>query len=257
MICESRRQALPNQATVLVIDDEVRSQRLLRMNLEPLGYRVATLGAASDGPELIEQHRPALIVLDLRLPGTDGFDLCRQVRAVSSVPIIIVSGSSQSLDKVRGLELGADDYVTKPYDPAELAARIGAVLRRVQGLPPVAPPIFQCGELEIDFSQQQVTVAGHEVRLTGTEYRLLECLAQNAGRTLVVEALLAKVWGPDYGGEYALVHLYISRLRRKLGESSREPRLILTKRSVGYQMVAPRLIPQMCNTNGSNDRPGR
>lgn len=233
-----RRQTPPQRTTLLVIDDEVRSQRLLRVNLEPLGYRVVTLSTASDGTKLLEQHNPSLIVLDLKLSGTDGFELCRQVRAVSSVPIIIVSGSSQAADKVRGLHLGADDYITKPFESAELAARIGAVLRRVQGLPPSAPPILQCGELEIDFSQQQVTLAGYEVRLADTEYRLLECLAQNIGRTMVVDALLAKVWGPEYTGEYASVHLYISRLRRKLGETAQQPRYILTKPGIGYQMVA-------------------
>lgn len=239
MVVMSRRQGPPKQATVLVIEDEVRSQRLLRMNLEPLGYRVITLETATNGAELLARYDPEIIIVDLKLPGADGFDLCREVRTLSSVPIIIVSGSVHAHDKVHGLELGADDYVTKPYDPAELAARIGAVLRRVQGLPPLASECFRTGELEIDFSQRQVRMAGREIALTGTEYRLLEHLARNAGRTLVADALIAKVWGEDYASAYASLHLYISRLRRKLGESSHQTRYILTKSGIGYQLVPP------------------
>jgi DNA-binding response OmpR family regulator len=238
MMNSSSRPSPPRQGTILVVEDEVRSQRLLRLNLEPMGYRVVTLGTAQGVEEVLEAHAPDLIVLDLRLPDGDGFEVCQRVRALSTVPIIMLSAAAQVASKVRGLELGADDYVTKPYDPVELAARIEAVLRRVRGEPLQQQAVFRSGPLCIDFEQRQVTTHGVEVRLSRTEYRLLEYLARNAGRTLVADALLAKVWGTDYMGDYASLHLYISRLRRKLGESSRHPRLILTKPGIGYMMPA-------------------
>ncbi len=224
------------QATILVVEDEPRSQRLLRLHLEPLGYHVLTVDDAPDVVALVAAHQPDLIVLDLKLPNGDGFEVCQRIRATSTVPIIILSAYSQLTDKVRGLGLGADDYITKPYDPIELVARIEAVLRRAGGQAPQPPAMFQCGPLTIDFEQRRVTVHEVEVALSRTEYRLLEYLAVNAGRTVVADAILAKVWGPEYVGDYAALHLYISRLRRKLGETSRSARLILTKPGIGYMM---------------------
>ncbi len=238
MTSADSRASRTSQGTILVVEDEVRSQRLLRLNLEPLGYRVVTLGTVQGVEEVLEAHEPDLIVLDLRLPDGDGFEVCQRIRANSPVPIIIVSAEAQVASKVRGLHLGADDYVTKPYDPVELATRIEVVLRRVRGEPLQHPAAFQTGPLRIDFEQHQVTLQGEDVSLSRTEYRLLEYLARNAGRTLVSDALLAKVWGVDYMGDYASLHLYISRLRRKLGESSRHPRLILTKSGIGYMLAA-------------------
>jgi DNA-binding response OmpR family regulator len=140
---------------------------------------------------------------------------------------------------VRGLELGADDYVTKPYDPTELAARIEAILRRVHGLPSQPQPLFCIGPLTIDFDQRQVTIQAQEVTLSPTEYRLLEYLARNAGRTLVTDALLAQVWGPEYIGDHASLHLYVSRLRRKLRDNAQRPQFIVTKPGIGYMMPLP------------------
>jgi DNA-binding response OmpR family regulator len=162
--------------------------------------------------------------------------VCRRIRARSSVPVIIVSAFGQPADKARGLSLGADDYVTKPYDTIELSARIEAVLRRAQGRPPMQSSIFRCGVLTIDYEQRLVTMSGKEIQLSRTEYRLLEYLSLNAGRTLVADALLSKVWGPEYLGDYASLHLYISRLRRKLGEDAHGSRLIVTKPGIGYMM---------------------
>jgi two-component system KDP operon response regulator KdpE len=224
------------QGTILVLEDELRSQRLLRINLEPLGYRVITLAHARGIADAVETHEPDLVVLDIKLPDADGFEVCQQIRAQSSVPVIIVSAFGQPADKARGLELGADDYITKPYDTIELSARIEAVLRRVQGRPVTPSLLFHCGSLTIDYEQRLVTLDGKEVRLSRTEYRLLEHLALNAGRTLVADALLSKVWGPEYIGDYASLHLYISRLRRKLGEDAHAPRLIVTKPGIGYMM---------------------
>jgi DNA-binding response OmpR family regulator len=222
--------------TILVVEDELRSQRLLRINLEPLGYHVITLDHAEDITDAIEAYEPDLVVLDIKLPDADGFEVCRRIRAQSSVPLIIVSAYGQPADKARGLELGADDYVTKPYDAIELSARIEAVLRRAQGRPVAKSALFHCGPLTIDYEQHLVTLNGKEVQLSRTEYRLLEYLALNAGRTLVADALLSRVWGPEYIGDYASLHLYISRLRRKLGEDAHASRLVVTKPGVGYMM---------------------
>ena len=237
-MCASSRPSRTGPGTILGIDGEVRSQRLLRLTLEPVGYRVVTLGTAQGVEEALDAHEPDLIVLDLKLPDGDGFEVCQRIRATSPVPIIILSASSQITDKVRALSLGADDYLTKPYDPIELVARSAAVLRRVRGEPLQHPAVFQTGPLRIDFAQHRVTLQGEDVALTRTEYRLLEYLARHAGRTLVADVLLAKVWGPGYLGDYAALHLYISRLRRKLGESSRAPRLIRTTPGVGYILAA-------------------
>ncbi len=238
MATASRRPSPSRQTTLLVVDDDVRAQRLLRLNLEPLGYRLITVGEAHRVGDAVDVHQPDLILLELQLPGGDGFALCQQIRATSSVPIIIVSACGQQADKVRALALGADDYLTKPYDPAELAARIGAVLRRVQGQHLQGQSLFHCGPLTIDFEQRRVTLHGDEVSLSRTEYRLLEALAHNAGRVLVADTLLATVWGAEYMGDYASLHLYINRLRRKLGENGRNARLIRTKPGIGYMMPA-------------------
>lgn len=238
MTTASRTNSNAQQGTILVVEDEVRSQRLLRINLEPLGYRVITLERGDGVIDAMERYQPDLIILDLKLPDGDGFEVCRSIRSQSSVPIIIVSAFGHSVDKVRGFELGADDYITKPYDPTELGARVEAVLRRAWGQPVQRQPLFRCGPLTIDFDQRLVRLNGQEVLLSRTEYRLLEYLALNAGRTLVADALLTKVWGPEFTGDYASLHLYISRLRRKLREDSRNPRFIITKPGIGYLMPA-------------------
>jgi DNA-binding response OmpR family regulator len=237
------------KGTVLVVEDELRSQRLLRINLEPLGYQVLTTGQAEGVSEIVETHNPDLVVLDIRLPDGDGFEVCQRIREQSSVPIIILSAFGHAADKARGLELGADDYITKPFDPAEFSARIEAILRRAQGRPLTQPSIFKCGELTIDFEQRLVVLSGTEISLSRTEYRLLEYLALNAGRTLVADALLSHVWGPEYRGDYASLHLYVSRLRHKLHEDSHAPRFILTKPGIGYVMPHPSTFEP-----GGNDR---
>lgn len=236
MLAIGRSTPTPRRGTILAIDDEVRSQRLLRVNLEPLGYRLIMFAQMAGVVDAVEAQQPDLILLDLQLPDGDGYELCHRIREVSVAPIMILSAWSQAAHKVRGFDAGADDYVTKPYDPTELGARIDAMLRRVQGLPLQRQRAFRCGPLVIDFEQRLVTLNGDEVRLSRTEYRLLECLALNAGRTLVADVLLNKVWGPEYMGDYASLHLYVSRLRHKLGESSHEQRFVITKAGIGYFM---------------------
>ena len=224
--------------TILIVEDEPRSQRLLRLNLEPLGYAVITSAKAAGVLDLVRVHKPPLIVLDLRLPDGNGFDLCQQIRRESAVPIIILSAYGQLDDKLRGFEVGADDYLTKPYDAPELAARIDAVLRRTRGEAVKHRASYQSGPLTIEFDQQRVTLEGRDVALTRTEYRLLEYLAVNAGRPLIADAILANVWGMEYMGGYASLHLYISRVRRKLGDDAQRPRWILTKAGIGYMMAS-------------------
>ncbi|HEX6292705.1 MAG TPA: response regulator transcription factor [Herpetosiphonaceae bacterium] len=224
------------QGTILVVEDELRSQHLLRSSLEALGYQVVTLDQAAGVIDAVEAHTPDLIVLGINVPDHRGFEVCQRIRAQSSVPVIIVSAFGQPADKARGLELGADDYIAKPYDTIELSARIKAVLRRVQGRPMSQSALFSSGPLTIDYDQRLVTLNGQEVQLSRTEYRLLEQLALNAGRTLVADALLSKVWGPEYIGDYASLHLYVSRLRRKLGEDGHASRLIVTRPGIGYMM---------------------
>jgi DNA-binding response OmpR family regulator len=224
------------QGTILIAEDDLRSQRLLRSHLEPLGYRVITLDHAEGVADAVEMHEPDLVVLEVNLLDTDGFDICRHIYELSSVAVIIVSVLGTPADKARALQLGADDYVTKPYDTIELSARIEAVLRRIQGRSAAQSSPFRCGSLMIDYVRRLVTIDGREVQLSRTEYRLLEHLALNAGRTLVADTLLSKVWGPEYVGDSASLHLYVSRLRRKLGEDAHTSRLIVTKPGIGYTM---------------------
>lgn len=229
---------LSRQSTILVIDDEIQAQRLLRLNLEPLGYRIVIQGRCEGAIEAIEIHQPDLILLDLKLSDGNGFDLCYRIRDVSNVPIIILSGYSQISDKARAFSAGADDYLVKPYDPMELAARIQAILRRVARTPLEGQPPFQSGALVIHFEQRRVMVDGVEVQLSPTEYRLLEYLSLNAGRTVVADALLQHVWGHGQTDDYALLHKSISRLRSKIGDDSHCPRFIMTKPGIGYLMLA-------------------
>lgn len=237
MATERRTTAVSHQETILVVEDEVRSQRLLRLNLEPLGYRVVTMDHLHDVGRVLDTYSPDLVVLDLKLAEGDGYHICAAIRAESPVPIIIVSAYGESSDKVHGFEVGADDYITKPFDPAELTARMDAVLRRAKGRPLHRKTSFKSGPLQIDFEQRLVLLEEKEVLLSRTEYRLLEHLALNAGRTLIADALLEHVWGPEYAGDYASLHLYVSRLRRKLGEAAHRSRFITTKPGIGYAMI--------------------
>ena len=230
------------KTTILAADDDPQLLRLVTRNLQLEGYDVL---AASDGQQAltqIEQQMPDLVLLDVMMPKMDGFTVCHRVREFSTVPIIIVTARGQDQDKVRGLDLGADDYLTKPFSVDELLARVRAVLRRTQftikdhtqGLQPAAT----IGNLEIDYSQHLVKMAGQEITLTPTEYRILAYLAQNAGRVLTQDLLLEHVWGGEYLGESHMLQVNINRLRRKLEADPAHPRYILTKVGVGYYLTA-------------------
>ncbi len=224
---------------ILAVDDELRYREIIRFNLETAGYVVACTAGGEQALAAFDEHEPDLIVLDLMLPGIDGFEVCRRVRERSTCPIIMLTAKGAEEDKVRGLRLGADDYVTKPFSAQELLARVEAVLRRARPpeRPEPQPETLVVGELRIDSRQKQVTLAGRELRLSPTEYRLLSCLAASAGTVLSSDELLTEVWGAAYKGEDELLRAMLWRLRRKLADDPSEPRYIVTRRGLGYMLA--------------------
>ncbi|HKF36329.1 MAG TPA: response regulator transcription factor [Ktedonobacteraceae bacterium] len=230
------------KTTVLTADDDPQLLRLMTRNLQLEGYEVL---AASDGQQALEQieHNALdLVLLDVMMPKMDGFSVCHRVRQFSAVPIIIVTARGQDQDKVRGLDLGADDYLTKPFSVDELLARVRAVLRRAQFTAKEQAQDLQAsmstGELTVDFSQHLVTLAGSEVPLTPIEYRIFAYLAQNAGRVVTQDLLLEHVWGTEYLGESHMLQVNINRLRHKIEADPAAPRYILTKVGVGYSLTS-------------------
>jgi two-component system KDP operon response regulator KdpE len=193
--------------------------------------------SAEEGPEaleLLEQERPDVVLLDIGLPDMSGLEVLKSIRVFSDVPVIMLTVRDDELSKVQGLELGADDYVTKPFSHLELLARVRAVLRRAQSLPLAQEHPFTSGDIHLDFARRELSVRGHSVPLTGTEYRLLYHLVRNAGRVMTHEALLARVWGREYTDEISYLKSYISRLRNKLESDPHNPEYILTEYGVGY-----------------------
>jgi len=225
---------------ILVADDERRYARAIKLNLESSGYEVITAANGEAALQLAADEEPDLILLDIRMPGMDGWEACRRIREFTAVPIIMLTAMAQDKDKVRGLDLGADDYVTKPFSVNELLARVRAALRRAnQGKSDQGQSTFQAGQLLVDYARQRVFAAGQEVTLTPTEYRLLCELTTQAGRVLVPEYLLERTWGPGYEGESQLLWQAISRLRRKVERDPRRPEYIQTRPGVGYVFVPP------------------
>jgi two-component system KDP operon response regulator KdpE len=223
---------------VLVVDDDRRYRDLLELSLARRGYRVLLAPDALAGLNLLERDDVDLMILDLMLPDLDGYELCRRVRAYSTLPIIILSARDGEPEKIRALGIGADDYVTKPFGADELIARIEAVLRRTRGAPElIVPPPLVCGDLAIDFAARRVSRRGQPIHLTHHEYRLLYCLALNAGRALVQEELLRRLWGPGFEEQPELLHAMVRRLRRKVEDNPASPRHVLTHRSVGYMLA--------------------
>ncbi len=224
---------------VLVVDDEPQTVKYVAANLRARGYEVYT---AHDGREALKmfRERPVdLIILDIMMPGPDGFEVCQAIRRESDVPIIMLSARGNERDIVRALNLGADDYLTKPFGVEEMLARVRAVLRRAQKTTPAQRPPLRIGDLEIDFGQRKVTRKGQPIHLTPTEYDLLATLALNAGRVLSHQMLLQTVWGPEYGGETEYLWAYIRRLRQKIEPDPQQPTYIRTHPGVGYYLVAP------------------
>ena len=225
---------------VLVVDDDPDVIDVVNLCFS-LRWPEADVLAARDGDEalkLIEHESPDLILLDIVLPGMDGFQICQEVRGFSDVPIVILSARDTEVDKVRGLEMGADDYITKPFSHLELLARVRAVLRRYQNQLPAIGEVFESGDLRIDYGSRAVTVRGQSVRLTPTEYSLLFHLTRNAGRVLPHHTLLAKVWGREYVDEIDYLKVYVRRLRQKLEGDPETIGRIVSERGVGYKFVA-------------------
>jgi len=223
---------------ILAVDDEQRMVRFIQLNLEQDGFEVVT---AYNGKEALEQVRtqlPDLILLDIMMPDINGFEVLKKIREVNNVPVIMLTAKGEEDDRIQGLELGADDYITKPFSPRELVSRIRAVLRRTKSFKEdQVDQIIVDDRLTIDFSRREVWVEGKKVDLRPTEYRLLYHLVQNAGWVNTHEQLLSKVWGFEYQDEPHYVRLYVNYLRKKLEEDPSNPIYILTERGVGYRFV--------------------
>jgi two-component system KDP operon response regulator KdpE len=224
---------------VLVIEDDLNIVDLVRSNLSARGYEIEVSTTGRDVVSLVESHEPDIVLLDLMLPAVDGFDLCRDIRQHSSVGMIVVSARTGEQDKVRALNLGADDYLTKPFGIDELLARMTATLRRSRPVEePSAVSEIQLGEILIDLDASAVVRSGERVQLTPTEFSLLKVLATNAGRLLSYEQLLREVWGTGYESSREYVRVYVGRLRAKL-EDPDGPPLIITEPRAGYRLVRP------------------
>ena len=224
--------------TVLVVDDEPRILRFVRAELESAGYGVETATDGAAALRAVEDGSPDLVVLDVIMPDLDGFEVLRRIRDFSSVPVILLTARGSDADKVRGLDLGADDYLTKPFSPDELSARVRAVLRRTA--PAGKAPLggrFTVGDLVVDFDRRKVTVRGNEVQLSRTEWQLLQQLARNAGKVMVHEDLLVRTWGPEYRDDVEYLRVWVSRLRRKIEDDPARPRYIRTVPGIGYTLA--------------------
>lgn len=222
---------------ILVVDDEKRMVRFIRLNLEQDGYQVIS---AFNGSEALDQVRtalPNLVLLDVMMPDIDGFDVLRKIREASTIPVIMLTAKGEEDDRIRGLELGADDYITKPFSPRELVSRVKAVLRRTETYGESKNVIEVDDWLKLDFNRREIWVGGELVQLRPTEYRLLYHLVQNAGWVVTHDQLLTKVWGYEYQDEPHYVRLYINYLRKKIEKDPSNPTYILTERGVGYRFV--------------------
>ena len=229
---------MPDSTCILLVEDDRNIVDLIRSNLAVRGFSVVVSSDGSDALRLVEEEHPDIALLDLMLPATDGFELCRQIRATSSIGVIVVSARGGESDKVRALNLGADDYMTKPFGIDELLARITATLRRTRPVdaPSDPEPLLRFGEIEIDLVAQRVTNGGEHVRLTPTEFALLREFATNPGRLLSHATLLRRVWGPGYATETEYTRGYVRRLRAKL-EQPGGPPLIVTEPRAGYRFM--------------------
>ncbi len=221
-------------ARILVIDDEPQIRRALRTALGGHGYQVLTAATGEEGLAAFTGARPDVIVLDLMLPGIQGLVVCQAVRAASAVPIIVLSARGEERDKVAALDLGADDYLTKPFGMDELLARIRVALRHAAGT--VSDPVITLGSLVVDLGRRQVTRAGAAVHLTPTEYAVLKYLVQHADRVITHRTLLSAIWGAEYAEQTPMLRVFINQLRRKIEPNPARPGLIVTEPGVGYRL---------------------
>ena len=227
--------------TVLVVDDEAPLRDLVRGYLEREGFAVLTAGDGSAALDVARQAAPAVVVLDLMLPGLDGLEVCRRLRTFSDAYVIMLTAKAEEIDRIVGLEVGADDYLTKPFSPRELVARVRAMLRRPHRDGPSAlpepPPALTVGDLTVDLARHEVIQAGVPVPLTALEFSLLATLAAQPGRVFTRAQLLEQIWGTDYFGDDHVVDVHVGNLRKKLGEDPAAPRYVETVRGAGYRAV--------------------
>jgi two-component system KDP operon response regulator KdpE len=227
-----------NEKRLLIVDDDQRLLEALVLYFDKQGYRVYTAREGADGLRQLYKVHPDLVILDIMLPRMSGWEVCERIRQMTNVPIIMLTARGQESDRVKGLEMGADDYVAKPFSLRELAARVEAVLRRSQGIQEQADEVVYGDDyLVIDAGRMEVQCAGEPVNLTATERRVLFLLARNQGRLLTAGQILSSVWGPDYVEEVSYVRLYIWRLRQKIEPVPDKPRYILTEHGMGYRFI--------------------
>jgi len=221
---------------ILVIDDEPQIRRALRAGLERSDYQVMLAASGEEGLDIASEHPPDLVILDLAMPGTDGFHVLRELRTWTQIPVIVLSVRDQEEDKIRALDLGADDYLTKPFGVGELLARMRAVIRRANHDEEVVDdPVFECGDLRVDHTHREVTVAGEKVHLTPKEYDLLGCMIHFRNRVLTHRQLLSKVWGPEYADDTHTLRVHVANLRNKVEKDPARPTFIHTETRIGYR----------------------
>ncbi len=227
---------MTTEPLLLVVDDEAGILRLMKLELSAQGFRVITAGDGESAIAMAEEHRPDAILLDIMMPGASGLEVMRRLRERSNVPVLLVTAKDKDTDKIRGLELGADDYIVKPFNPDELGARVRAVLRRA--LSQDVERVVRAGNVEIDLTRRLVHKSGEPVALTRTEWLLLQHLAVNAGKVMLNTELLTRVWGPEYRDDLQYLRVWISRLRAKLEDTPSSPRIIRTLQGIGYLFEA-------------------
>ncbi len=224
---------------VLIVDDEPAIVRLTRARLQADQLAVITAASGVEALDLVDRERPDLVILDVMMPEMDGFETLRSIRQHSAVPVIMLTARTSDPDKLRGFEFGADDYVTKPFNPDELAARVQALLRRSAGSVVVANTVLTYPHVTIDLDRRVVTVKGEEVRLSRTEWELLSQLAGNAGKVMLHGELLSRIWGPEFRDEVHYLRTWVSRIRAKIDPDGGDNPLIQTFPGIGYRMIAP------------------
>lgn len=225
---------------ILIVEDEPRVMRLVSEVLKAVGFQVISAASGEPAIEMVALEQPDLVLLDILLPhDLDGYEVCRRIREFSDVPVVMLSAKARENDLLTGFDVGADDYLTKPFNSKELVARVKAVLRRTNHPDEIETTTLTCGELEINFARRSVTVCGEKVSLTRIEYELLRQLSLNVNRVMLHQDLLAKVWGPEYRDDIDYLRAYVRYLRRKLEVDSSNPRYILTSPGVGYMLACP------------------
>jgi two-component system KDP operon response regulator KdpE len=224
---------------ILVVDDDIRMLRMMKRMLELEDFEVLTADGGETALKTFDKDTPNLVLLDIMMPDMDGYEVCRRIREFSQVPIIFVTARGEDKEKVEGLNIGADDYVTKPFSAGELAARLRAVLRRSGEQVKPQESVFRYKDLVIDFTSRLVTMNNQELKLTSTEYKMLSYIALNAGRVITPDQLLNNVWGEEYIGAAHLLQVNIARLRKKMSDDAKNPQYILTRPGIGYIMSKP------------------